>query len=196
MHLDESERRLFFTLLNKDFEPSRERLSNANYEILTDWTYLAVLHFFELDGVDTSPWTIADRLGVPESKIERVIGELLEGDLLTRTSDGQLTSTGKSWVTTDGPPRSVIRRHHQDSLGAALAALDLHPTAHRDFTTTTFAGNSSQMELIRSEIRKLHKKVEALAEGSGPRDRIFRLLVGYFPLDQEIGEGDLVEEPG
>lgn len=183
LDLKPAEKNRLLVLLGQEAKVEWNPLELSNYDILTDWTYLAVLHFFDVEGEKT-PSMIAKRLGLKPTKAKAVIRDLVSKRLLTVTDSGAIVTTGKSWQTSDGPPSEVIRKHHRENLKLAKFALDRVSPEDRDFTSYTFAGNAEQIEFIREEIRELHQRIGAFAEGVSPRNRLFRISVNFFPLDR------------
>ena len=185
--LSANETSYLLTLIGKAPKSTRTSLDQSKFELVTDWVYLAVLHFFDLDVEDKSAGHIAARLGVAAAKVRCVIADLVAWELLRAGEDGSLEATGMKWQTGDGPTSLAIRAHHHENLKLAARALDLVPAPQRDFSSTTMAGSLEQIELIREEIRKLHDKIEAICEGASKKDRVYKLSVGFFPVD--ITEG-------
>ena len=181
--LEQRETKRILALLDQPVEFARESLEGDKFALLTDWRYSAVLFYHELDTDQLSAGWIAKRLRIAETRVAEIIGELTEQGFLVRNETGKLVTTGKHFRAGDGAPSEVIRSYHAQNLACAVEAIERVPAKERDFSSSTFAGNARQMELIRTEIRRLHEKVVALSEGESPRDRLYKLNVSFFPLD-------------
>lgn len=175
----------FLTLLDQPFEVQRDQLRDEDYMVLTDWRYLAILHFFDIENATKTAEAIAQRLALNLDDVHRMVQQLIDRGMLVRHESGELSSTNKNWQTSDGPSSELIQRFHKETLRCAERSLDLIPPSERDFTTTVFAGDPEQMELIKSELRRMHKRVVSIGEGAGPRNRLYSLNVSFYPLDKK-----------
>jgi hypothetical protein len=195
LNLSLAEKNRLHALLNDRVEMERFAVSESNHFLLSDWAYFAVLHFvdLELNAEERRVEAISARLGLEVDRVRRVVEDLVTSEMLARDSEGNLRSLQKNWQFGDGPPSGLIREYHRQNLRCAEAALERIPAHARDFSTTVFAGNSEQIETIRSEVRKFHEKICALAEGVSPKDRVYSFSVSFFPLDlplEESGQGE------
>ena len=185
--LSRNRKNYFLTILEQPFELERETFKDEDYLLLTDWRYLAILHFFDVEAVVKTPEMIARRLELAVDDVKRIIDELVHKDLLVREESGELKATKKNWQNPTGKlPTEVIQSFHKENLKCAVRALETVDAKERDFSTTVFAGNSEQMELIRQELRRIHKRVVSIGEGGGTRDRLYSLSVSFFPMDKQV----------
>jgi len=183
LELSPTEKNLLLSLMNLPTEPDLVPMPNAQYEILTDWRQLATWMAFELEDVEKTAVALGSRLGLPPATVEEILTKLLERQMIQRLDDGKLVKIKDNWKTSDGPPRELLRRHHLENLKTAERALNHAPVGERDFTAYTFTGNLDQLELIRQEVRSMHQRIAAIVEGVGPKNRLLRFTVSFFPLD-------------
>lgn len=182
LDLPSLEKNRLLVRLGKETKVDWEDLDLSHYDLFSDWSYFAVLYFFDLDGEKTIA-TAARRLGLDLVKTKAIIQVLVAKNLLKVTNEGRITPTGKSWKSTDGIPSESIKKYHLENLKVAERALKSLPIAERDFTSYVFAGNSKQVDFIREEIRKLYERVGTFAEQVSPKDRLYQVAVNFFPLD-------------
>lgn len=176
-------------LTKMGFPPERDRqdLPFYQYDLLTDWAYMAVLSCHDLPPAQRTPEAISRRLGIAKKEIENIIKILIEQALLQKNASGVLERNPTYWMAGDGPPNEVIRRHHADSLKLAERALEEIPAVKRDFSSLTFAGSLNQLEQLREEIRLFHEKVMNLMNRDEENDEVFRLTIGIFPVHFSSG---------
>lgn len=160
----------------------RKDIGKTQYNLLTDWVYLAVLYFYELDITDKSPEHLAKRLCIPESKVKQVIKTLKENGLLQENAAGGLSISQEQLNTSDDIPDELIRQHHKMNLNLSERVLDLLPVDKRDYTSYTFTTNSSQYATIKKEIRAFYEKISASMEHLPNKDEVYRISIQFHPL--------------
>lgn len=179
-------------LLKMDLPPKfqKSEITKDNYDMLTDWTYYPVLFSFDLPKEHHRPEAIAKKMGIPESKVQAVIDDLIRRKFLVRNQLNEVCRPETFLTTTDGeadvakaPPGALIRKHHEISLDLAKRALLEQPSEVRDITSLTFAGNKQQLSALREEIRKLYEKASTLATLDQDPDTVYRLSVQLFPVE-------------
>lgn len=167
---------------------SRQTLAEEEYRILTKWTYLAVLSSFDLPPHLSTPEAIGRRLGLAETVISEIIDYLIDKNLLIK--DGNSIRRPSAFLESEDnirpnspPPKNVLLEHHKGNLELAQRSLYEHASHERDFTSLTFAGNSTQLDYLRTEIRKLYAKASSLTSSKSVPDQVFRLSIQLFPLE-------------
>lgn len=160
----------------------RKDIGQAQYSILTDWIYLAVLYFFELDLPDKSPSHLAKRLCVPVAKINYVIQVLKSNGLLKENQNGELSVSQEQLNTSDDISDELIKQHHKMNLQLSERVLDSMPVEKRDYTSYTFSTNSSQYLALKKEIRQFYEKISATMEHAPNKDEVYRISIQLHPL--------------
>lgn len=160
----------------------KETLPESEHAILTDWLYYPILFAFDLPPKHRLPAKIAERLGVPEETVQKIIDDLLQRKLLV-SENGEVKRPEVFLTTTDGPANSIIRKHHEMNLDLAKKALANIPPSRRDFTTLTFVGSEKQLSALREAIRSLYDKASSLVDAGEENDQIYRLSVQLYPLE-------------
>lgn len=178
-----TEKNYILNLIGLPTEPVKRRdIGQTHYRLLTDWVYLGVLYFFELDIPDKSIKSLAKRLCVQEEKIAQVIQILQDNKLLIKTKDGQWQISTDQLNTSDDITDEHIRQHHKMNLKLAERILDALPVENRDYTSYTFTTNSSQYAVIKKEIRKFYENISALTEHLPDKDEVYRISIQFHPL--------------
>ncbi|MBX3041987.1 MAG: DUF4423 domain-containing protein [Bdellovibrionaceae bacterium] len=183
--LKEEEINYFLTTVGKVPELRRQEIKEGDYDILTDWCYLPILHSFDLSERPT-PEQLAAKLGLSAEKVLQVIQDLSARGYLRADETGRLYRERIHWHTSDGPPVKAIRAHHDLSLNLSQKALDVLPSEQRNFQSLTFVGNREQISEIREEMQKFIKRVTAIAEGASQKDELYKLSLQFFPI-QDFG---------
>lgn len=181
LRLPVKEKNQLLAVLGQIEEVPREIFPEDDFEFITDWRNLAVLFLFDLAEVPDSK-QIAERLKISPSQVEDIIKNLLAKELIKKI-DGKFVKTQKHFMSGDNPiPSEVVAKSHLNGLEVNRLALNEVPPFERDFTSMTFAGSKSDIELARKEIRDLYSKIIALM-GSPPHDEVYRLSVALFPIN-------------
>lgn len=177
------EKQRLLALIEKPVDHHRKSFNAQQESLITDWSYLAVLHFFDLENTEKTPEALSARLALPLEKIHQVLNDLKKLNLIKEFESGELIGTSENWQSADEIPSETIRQHHKESLTLAIKALQ-KPIDERDITSSIVTGNRTQIGQIKSEIRKFHQKIAALLEGSSPRDQIFNMTIAFFNFDK------------
>ncbi|MGZ3696220.1 MAG: TIGR02147 family protein [Bdellovibrionota bacterium] len=182
--IPESKREHFRTLLCETSVSERKAKLPFQDLLLSDWLYLAVLHFFDLDIPAKSPSVIARRLSVPKEKVESVINTLLEAGLLIKNSQKKIERNSSQMKTSDGPSNESVRKFHRDGLALAQKALETQGSETRDFTSLIFVGDPDSLEEARKKIREAYQEVMIAVSGK-KRTELYKMSVSLFPMRWE-----------
>ena len=154
-----------------------------DYEILTEWDYLAVLFSYDL----SPPLSFeekAKRLGISDQRLSAISENLLQRGLLKKGENGQLTrEQDKKYITSDNIPNGIIKRHHLSNLDAISKSIEILPVEKRDITSMTFTGDAAKLDRVRTEIREFYQKIFAIMDDGENRDEVFKIVVGIAPMN-------------
>jgi hypothetical protein len=170
-------------LLNLILPPViQDRVSLPGAEaVLTDWVYLAIIHFFDTDIPDKSVNAIADRLSLPIPKVKEYLRVLEHHKLLRKNSRNELEGTDVQLSSSDGIPSSLVQKYHLQGFELASEALLSRSVDERDFTSLILAGNKQNLDKARELIRDLYREIGSIL-ACGNRDEVYRVTIGVFPL--------------
>jgi uncharacterized protein (TIGR02147 family) len=163
--------------------PERSLLS-ARKDILTDWAYLAILHFFDTDILDKSAASIAARLSLKLNLVEDYIRTLYSSGLLKMNADGTYYRDEVQLKTSDDISSEEIQKFHLKGLELAAQTLLNRPLSERDFTSIVLAGNSKNLPAAKTIVRDMYRQISPILS-EGPRDQVYRLAVCLFPLTND-----------
>lgn len=179
LEVDERKKNRLIALMGQHVPVRRSTLNTTDYEELGDWIYLPILHSFDLTP-SPSCATIARKLGLDISKVQSAVNELADRGYLKKLEDGHYVreapdkkQSDRAWLKT-----SPERQKTNFEIAARSGSRQ-----NQVFLTATFAGNRTQIELLKNEIEKLFDFAAAVVENTDPRDEIFELSVQLFPLD-------------
>jgi len=175
-------------LMSVDVQGGRSELRRADYDLLTNWVYPAVLFSYELGPEHRTVSGVATRLGLAEKTVWEITENLLSRGLIERDGEDKFKRTQAFWTTTDNIPDSVIEEHHRSNLDLAKQALDELTVDERDFTSLTFAGTSDGLATLKKEIRKLYELALALMRNSDTNTEVYRMSVQVFPIKSKNGD--------
>ncbi|HEX4926261.1 MAG TPA: TIGR02147 family protein [Bdellovibrionales bacterium] len=167
--------------------PGFSVLSEDRFNIVADWYYFAIVELTAVRGFRNDPEWIARKLGlsVPEvsEALERLkrVGLVAEREgSLAKTEENYLFERDKSAI-----PSAAIRRHHQQTLRLAGAALESQPVGEREYFTVTIPMDPKSISRAKSAIREFSEQLMAELQESQPR-ALYKLAIQFFRLDKEI----------
>lgn len=185
--LSEREKGRLLTLMGIAPGFTKRTLDDEQYQMLLDDVYFPILFSYDLVPELRQPETIAKRLSCDVQKVIQVTEGFLAKGFLRRLPDGVIERNPDYFETSDGVPSEVLRSFHRQAFQAAMDALEDVPAEKRDITSLYFSAPESRLPELRKEIRAFYERVVALAEAN-PKDRIYRLSVGLFPVGCDEGE--------
>lgn len=183
-HIGVSEKEInhLLTLSNQKPKYNASLLPEKDYDILTDWTFQAILFSFDLS-VPPTEAEMAEKFGISHEKVAEVIAELMKRGLLEKGPDQNIfRNRDQQWKTSDDIPSEVIRKHHLVNFDILCKAVQALPVEKRDVTSMTFAGSKEQFDLVKKEIRTFHERIFAIMDSAETKDEVFKVVVGLTPL--------------
>lgn len=160
----------------------RSTLRMTDCETLKDWTYLPILHSFDLSPTPSFE-EIAQKLCINTERVEAAVSDLVNHGYLKRDENGRIKrddSQKESIETTLPQTPFDLKKTELELANKALSACERE---NQIFAALTFAGNKSQIEFLEREIMKLFDYAAAVVENTEPRDELFKLSVQLYPLD-------------
>jgi hypothetical protein len=160
---------------------SWSELKKVQYEILTDWTYLAVFSYIGSFDGDRSPRAIAKYFGFSVAEIEKNLSLLLKVGLIKKAAKDDYRVTGHTLSSSDEKVNLALQRAHVEGLRLAEKSIRAHQVDERDFTTFILAIDPKNLREAKKIIRKCHRQIAALEE-RGAKTEVYRLNVQFHPL--------------
>jgi uncharacterized protein (TIGR02147 family) len=139
----------------------------------SSWLYTAVRNLVPTSS-GHSIKELAQKLNMPESKIESVVQFLLDIDFIRKTDDGLAYRKGYSHLDASHP---LILRHHQNWRQRAIHRMDFYTEAHLHYTSPMAISKEAAIRLrteLVEEIRRLNQSLTETPEVS------FCLNIDFF----------------
>jgi uncharacterized protein (TIGR02147 family) len=160
-------------------------ISLESFKILADWYHFAILELTEIQDFKSDSAWIAKKLKITKDLAEKAITRLFDFGLLAQKKDGSWYQTKATLATPSGVPSTAIRSHHRQILNQASDALLDVPVAERDFSATTMAIASDQLEDVQKMIKKFRRELAAKLAKAPEKDRVYCLALQFFPFDRK-----------
>ena len=174
----------FFRPFRVETELKREKVySLYNHNTFLpeqNWIVFSILNYTLLSHADSNVTNIASALGIAPEIINDIVNKMLECELLTIDKSGNFRRTANRLSTSDNNSDEAIRLIHAQNLRLAEKSLTVDDIGVRDFTSMTFAIDSSKLELAKKLIRKFEDDLACLLS-AGNKDAVYKLNVQLFP---------------
>ncbi len=156
-------------------------LSLKKFKVVSDWYHFAILELTEIEGFQSTPQWISQKLGIGRIEAELAITRLLELGLLTQDKGG--LKKVKDCSIGD-VPSEAIRKFHGQHLVKAQRALREQPFNDRHLSGTTLAINSKKLPQAIKKIDRFRLEIMKILE-TGKRDSVYQLAIQLFRLSEE-----------
>lgn len=179
--LTDSDRELALRQLTR-MKNSNLQFSTLEHDVFTlvsNWHYNAILSLLTLKNVRPSTGFIARRLGLEPEAAQAALERLLRLNLV-RHERGLWYATSNH-LQVKSTPSAAIRRHHQEVLAKAGAALEQQSFDERDFSATTLTVDPARLPEVKKRILEFHKEMALLLEGDSPSE-VYQLSLQLFRL--------------
>jgi uncharacterized protein (TIGR02147 family) len=155
-------------------------LTIDQYEVLSNWQYLALLNLLELPEGDHSAEALAIRLGLPTKKIQEYLERLLKLEMIEGEGE-RYKRTFVRYQTSEDISNSAIKKYHRETLALSEVALREIEPELRDFSSIVIKMNLKNIKKIKKLIREFQDEVSELVENDSPED-ICHLNVHLYPV--------------
>lgn len=125
---------------------------------------------------------IAKTLNISPLQVRVIVEDLLEKGFLEKKDSRIIQVQNKRFITSDGPPKEVIRNYHLQSLDSFKEIIINGNTEERDVTGLLLSGSSEQINLVKDEIRQFYQRIHAIMNAPQDKDDVFRVFVGFAPM--------------
>lgn len=162
----------------------------SNYRFLTveeaialcSWVPFAILELMDLPDFRPDCAWIADSLAIAEKEVIESVAKLEQIGWLKRSAGAWEKNVGMT-TSDPGDPRIKEARHAliTDIARKCAEALQKFPREKRSHSANTMAINSSRLPEALAKIQAFRAELaEFLREG--PKDQVYQILVGLYPL--------------
>lgn len=164
---------------------SFHQLTIDTFHIISDWYHYAILELIRLDGFQSKPQWISNRLGIGIPEVSAALERLERVGLIQMNDDGEVVSVPKSHThIKDGFTDAAVRNFQKTMLEKASVALEEVAIQNRDHTGMTMAINTKRLPEARHLIKKFRRELSAFLEQDPEKDEVYQLSVALFPLSR------------
>lgn len=167
-------------------------ISLEKFALISKWTHFAIMELSHLEGFQSDPVWIAQRLSIPKSEVLDAIERLLKLGLLRKDSSGRFHDTEADMSTGNDIPSRYIREHHRQILDKAAHSLEEVPINEREYSVTTMAIDETKLPEAKAALREFRKKFCKNVQRSKRKDRVYCLSTQFFPLDRTEKSGGFI----
>lgn len=160
-------------------------LAIESFKVISDWYHFAILELTEVIDFKSDIAWIAQRLNIQQEFVEDAVKRLFDFGLLAKRENGDWHQTEAILATPSGIPSTAIRNHHRQVLSKANEAILNFPVAERDFSSTTMAVASEQIEDVQTLIKEFRRSLAKKLSESPEKDRVYCLSIQFFPFDHK-----------
>lgn len=165
--------------------PFWEEIEFANHSsIVRDWEYYAVLNLVGLDDFVSDVSLMADRLGLSEGRVGKVVSDLLELGFLSETPTGEWVRIKPSFSTIDEVANEDLVFAHISELEIAAEKLQKEPMSRRGAYSSIVKTNAKSVSKLKSLGMEYLEKMTKVLE-TGPREEVYQLGIQIVPLTKE-----------
>ena len=126
------------------------------WEKLSDWHVFVIRQLIGTEGFSEDPAWIASRLrgNVSTAQIQEAILRLLELDLVRRTPEGRLESTGVGIFSKTDFSQDAVKKHQRQMLQLGAAAIARQEIENRETCSLTLQFDKKNIRAAQAMIRK------------------------------------------
>lgn len=152
-----------------------------HYSVIAEWEYYAFLNLIETIDFNNDRRWIARRLSVNIERVEKVINDLLELELIDQDDEGCFYRTARELNTTQDVFSKALRKSHKEILEIAKNKIDEIPIERRFFSNSTISVDVKNINMAKELIRDFRDKLSKVLE-NGERAEVYNLSLNLFPL--------------
>lgn len=172
---------------------SHKEIELEKFKVITHWVHFAIMELSTLPSFRSDHLWIAKRLKVESKLIDEAIERLLKLKLMARDKKGRYFQTEEDLATVSDIPSKSIRAYHHQMLELAKTSLEVHKVTERDFSSLSFAIDSSRIDEAKKVLRKFRRKFVKDFSTNPENDRVYALNLQLFPLDYTESNEDILQ---
>jgi len=162
-----------------------EQASNEQFSALESWEYFAIMQATLLEDFDGSTEFIARKLSIPISFVEKSITKLLQGGLVTYSSDNKKIAKSSPFVEYQSRNKEKLQMYHKSSLLKTIEIMEENieesDLIRRIITGGAVTCSSKNIPLIKQKIAETIKEVINLC-AEGEQDQVYQISMQFIPL--------------
>lgn len=156
------------------------KLSINNFNLISDWEYLAISEYSQLTNSVCTIETVANAFDISINRSEHCLEKLLELEILKKKGV-EYFHTGKAFVVSSELPSLAIRNYHKQILQKAQKALDTKLNKEREFSSNVVSIKKDSLPEAKEFLIEMRREFEKkFSNTSG--DSIYNLSIQYFEL--------------
>lgn len=163
---------------------ARRLLEEAEFEVISDWKYHALMVMTGIPGFEERPAWIRERLYglVTEAEIVDMLAKLERLKLIGRDGHGRLRQTHRQ-VTTGGDIKKALSRAFYEGLFArASLSLKLIEPEEREFQALVVTLSQRRLPELKKRVREFIEKLHEWALEDPKPTQTYALQFAAFPL--------------
>lgn len=157
-------------------------------EILSEWEFFAVLNLLETKGNDFRAKSMAERLAIPQVRMDVVLQKLINQNMVSQNSEGYYKREVRQLKTSEDVFSVALNKAHLEELDIAKEKLLSTEQWLRDYSSITMAVDINQIEIAKQLIRDFRKKVSECLE-QGNQSEVYNLNIQLYPLTKINTDG-------
>ncbi|MCA2960932.1 MAG: TIGR02147 family protein [Silvanigrellales bacterium] len=177
---------------------NKKYVDEKTFSVISNWYHLPIREMVRLKEFRPDPSWISRNLtfkvGVRE--VTQALRSLTELGLVAMDNEGRMTLAEGRLNTGDDVANEAVKRHHEEMLENARAALRIVPVEKRQITSQSIAISSNKLSEAKELIRQFQDKFSELMEDEVDGDVIYQMQIQFFPLTREVRNHDTQEQNG
>lgn len=167
-----------------NYDSSYVKFNDDYYQVLTEWTYFALVELVRVRDFQNNDEWIGKRLGIPAHTVRPIIERLIRVELLEE-KEGELIQTYDYFVSPSGTPLDAAKKFHKQILSNAIASIDVQEIEERDYTSGFLRVRKNDLPVISKKIKEFRRELASFIEGGEGHDSVYAFSIQFFRGDQE-----------
>lgn len=151
-------------------------------KILSEWEYFAFLSLMDTVRFKNDIKWISRRLSILPERVEKIINDLLEVNIIKKVSDNELIKSKANVYTTHAVTSEAIKQSHREGLIKAKEKIDEVALSQRSYSSMTLSFNPNKMEEARNLIKEFRRQFSEILEKPNDGTEVYQLAIQFFPL--------------
>lgn len=152
------------------------KISEAQFRLISDWYYLAMLDYIELKNGNIEIDQAAADLGLNRQIVNKTL-RILQEQKLVRKNQSQFEVLKDVSLTNENIPSDAVKLFHSQILDKARNALFEQSLDEREFGAVIFNLNKSDLIEFKDDLRKMYIELAAKFNAKENKDSIYCLSV-------------------
>lgn len=150
------------------------KISEAQFRLISDWYYLAMLDYIELKKGHIEIAQAALDLGLSQQVVTKTL-RILQEQKLVKKNQNQYEVLKDVSLTNDNIPSEAVKLFHSQILDKARSALFEQSIDEREFGAVIFNLHSSDLVEFKDDLRKMYIELAAKYNSKENKDSIYCL---------------------